>query len=62
MKLRTLYSQIQSLLLRDDGQDLVEYALAVLLIGLGATAGMRTLASDINTAFSAIGTSLTSLI
>ena len=62
MKLGTLYSQVQRLLLRDEGQDLIEYALIVALIALAATAGMSTLASDINTAFSNIGTSLTSLI
>jgi len=35
-----------------DGQDLVEYALIVALISLGATAAMRSVASDISQAFS----------
>jgi pilus assembly protein Flp/PilA len=47
---------------RDEGQDLIEYALVVALIAFAATAGMSTLAQDINNAFSAIGTSLTSLV
>jgi pilus assembly protein Flp/PilA len=45
---------------REDGQDLVEYALVVALIAFAATSGMRTLASDINSAFNKLGTELTS--
>ncbi|KAA6459157.1 Flp family type IVb pilin [Acidobacteria bacterium AB60] len=48
---------LQQLLVRQEGQDLVEYALVVALIALGATAGMNTVASDISNAFSSIGTS-----
>jgi len=51
--------RIQSLLSREDGQDLIEYALVVALIALAATAGMTTLAGDINAAFSSIGGKLT---
>ena len=43
---------------RQDGQDLVEYALVVALIALAATAGMNTLASDLSAAFSTVGTTL----
>jgi pilus assembly protein Flp/PilA len=46
-------------LTQDEGQDLVEYALIVALIALAATAGMSSLASSINTAFTAVGTTLT---
>ena len=47
-------------ILKDErGQDLVEYALVVALIALAATAGMSTLASDINGAFSTVGSKLT---
>ncbi len=46
-------------LFQEDGQDLVEYALVVALIAFAATAGMRTLASSINGAFSSIATKLT---
>ncbi len=44
---------------REDGQDLVEYALVVALIALAATAGMKTLASDLSTAFSNVGSMIT---
>jgi pilus assembly protein Flp/PilA len=54
--------RIQSLLSREEGQDLIEYALVVALIAFAATAGMKTLAGDINTAFGNIGTSLTTAI
>lgn len=49
---------LRNLLLREDGQDLVEYALVVALIALGATAGMNTVASDISNAFSSLGGTL----
>ncbi|MGZ4828316.1 MAG: Flp family type IVb pilin [Candidatus Angelobacter sp.] len=38
----------------ESGQDLIEYALVVALIALAATAGMQTLATGINSAFTAI--------
>ena len=56
----SLYSRLQNLILRQEGQDLIEYALVVALIAFAATAGMSTLANDINTAFTNIGTTLTS--
>jgi pilus assembly protein Flp/PilA len=59
LKLWILYSGIQRLIVREEGQDLIEYALVVTLLAFGATAGMRTLATDINTAFVNIGTNLT---
>ena len=43
----------------DCGQDLIEYAFIGLLIGLGAIAGMGTLASSINMEFDNIGGALT---
>jgi len=42
----------------DSGQDLIEYALLAALIALAATAGMATVASDINNAFTKIGSKL----
>jgi pilus assembly protein Flp/PilA len=51
--------KIQSILKGEEGQDLIEYALVVALIAFAATVGMGTLASDINSAFSTIGTKLT---
>jgi pilus assembly protein Flp/PilA len=47
---------------RAEGQDLVEYALVVALIAFAATAGMHTLASDINSAFVSIGNQLTGAV
>ncbi len=57
-----LYVKFQDLMNREDGQDLVEYALVIALVALAATAGMKTLATDISTAFSNIGTQLSSNI
>ncbi len=46
----------------DSGQDLIEYALVAALIALGALAGMKALATDLGSAFSAVGTALTSAL
>jgi pilus assembly protein Flp/PilA len=54
-----LSAKLQTLMLQEEGQDLIEYALVVALIAFAATAGMNTLAKDINNAFINIGTSLT---
>jgi pilus assembly protein Flp/PilA len=51
--------KMQSFMREDEGQDLIEYALVVALIALAATAGMGTLANNINTAFVKVGTKLT---
>lgn len=49
--------------LRDEsGQDLIEYALVVALVAFAATAGMNSLASGINTAFSNIAAVLATYI
>jgi len=60
MKINTaeVFSKLQLLVLRQDGQDLIEYALVVALIAFAATAGMNTLAADINNAFINIGNTL----
>jgi pilus assembly protein Flp/PilA len=39
----------------EEGQDLVEYGLLVVLVALAAMAGMNTLATDINTMFTSAG-------
>jgi pilus assembly protein Flp/PilA len=46
-------------LINKSSEDLIEYALVVSLIAFAAIAGMSTLATDINTAFTSIGTKLT---
>jgi pilus assembly protein Flp/PilA len=43
----------------DNGQDMIEYVLVAALIALAATAGMNSVASKLNTAFTNIGTKLT---
>ena len=53
------FVQLRQLLAREEGQDLVEYALVVALIAFGAIAGMHFLATGINEAFSGIATTLT---
>ena len=55
-----LYFGMQRLVIREEGQDLIEYALVVALIAFAATVGMSSLATDINKAFNDIGTLLTS--
>ena len=61
-RLWMLSVKIQNLLNREEGQDLIEYALIVALISLAATAGMKNLAGDINNAFNAVGNTLNSSI
>lgn len=58
-KLIALYVKLQVLMAREEGQDLIEYALVVSLIAFAAVVGMQQLATDINTAFIAIGTKMT---
>ncbi|MGA2535078.1 MAG: Flp family type IVb pilin [Terracidiphilus sp.] len=57
-----LYVKIQDLASREEGQDLVEYALVVALIAFGATAGMKSLATGLNSAFQGISTTLGSYV
>ena len=51
---------LKNLLKDDSGQDLIEYALVAGLIALGAVTAMGTLSTDINSAFTSVGTQLTS--
>lgn len=57
-----LSAHLQGLMLREEGQDLIEYALVVALIAFAATVGMTALAGDINTAFTTIGGKLTTAV
>jgi pilus assembly protein Flp/PilA len=54
--------KLQNFINREEGQDLIEYALVVALIAFAAIAGMGKLAGAINTAFSNIGATLNSNI
>jgi pilus assembly protein Flp/PilA len=58
-KLMMLSAKIQNVLMSEEGQDLIEYALVVALIAFAATAGMKAVANGINAAFTNIGTKLT---
>ena len=49
---------LRDLLRKEDGQDMVEYAVIMGLIALGATAAVKGLAGIITTAFTNIGTNL----
>jgi pilus assembly protein Flp/PilA len=57
-RLLKLSVRMQSLLVNDEGQDLIEYALVVALIAFAAVATMKTLATDINAVYAAIGAAL----
>jgi pilus assembly protein Flp/PilA len=52
--------KVKDVLSREEGQDLVEYALIVALVAFAATVGMQSLASGINTAFGNIANKITS--
>jgi pilus assembly protein Flp/PilA len=62
MRLLDLSARLLILLSKDDGQDLIEYALVVALVALGAVAGMQTVAGDINNAFNTIGSTLSTSV
>jgi pilus assembly protein Flp/PilA len=49
-------------LLQENGQDLVEYAAVIVIVVLGVTAGMHTLANAINNAMSNVGSYISSVI
>jgi|HubBroStandDraft_1064217.scaffolds.fasta_scaffold2831115_1 pilus assembly protein Flp/PilA len=55
-----LFVKIQTLTAREEGQDLVEYALVVALVAFGATAALKTLGSGLNSAFTNISSTLAS--
>jgi len=58
--MQNVYLKMQTLLAKEDGQDLVEYALVVALIAFGAVTAMQGLSSEINTAFQTISSELAS--
>jgi pilus assembly protein Flp/PilA len=60
LRLYVKMMNLRSALRNDEsGQDLIEYALVVAMIALAATAGMSTVATSISTAFSKIGSRMT---
>ena len=57
-----LWRALANLHKEETGQDLIEYALVVALIAFAAIVGMGNLANGINSAFSKIGSKLTSAL
>ncbi|HEV2387736.1 MAG TPA: Flp family type IVb pilin [Candidatus Acidoferrales bacterium] len=53
-------NRLRHLWREEEGQDLVEYALLVVLVALGAVVAMQSLASAISDAFQNASTNLTS--
>jgi pilus assembly protein Flp/PilA len=58
LRIYIAFQSAKNIIAREEGQDLIEYALVVALIAFAAIAGMSTLAGDINTAFTDVGTLL----
>ena len=59
LKAQALRGGLRRMAADRSGQDLIEYALVVALIAFAAAAGMTTVATKINAAFTNIGTKLT---
>jgi pilus assembly protein Flp/PilA len=57
-----LSARIQNLMLSEDGQDVIEYALVIAFVAFAATAGMTSLATAVNNAFGTLGTDLSNAI
>jgi len=57
--LNKIYLAVQTLLDRNDGQGLTEYALAFTVIALGTVAGESAVAQQVNHTFIAIATTIT---
>jgi pilus assembly protein Flp/PilA len=54
----SLFVRLQELINREEGQDLVEYALVVAIIAFGAVTAMKALSTEIKTAFNTISSDL----
>ena len=59
MTIRSIRSALRVLSRNNRGQDLIEYALVVALIAFAAAAGMTSVATQINAAFTNIGAKVT---
>ncbi|HUB00910.1 MAG TPA: hypothetical protein VMA34_21440 [Terracidiphilus sp.] len=57
-----LYVKMQNLMSSEEGQDMVEYALVLALVALGATATLKALATEITTVYTTITTDLTNAV
>jgi len=54
--------RLQCLLVREDGQDMVEYALLAMMVGVTATAASRPMATVLTTTLSNLATAFSSAI
>jgi len=59
LKLYVRAHALKDALKDENGQDMVEYAIVMGLIALGATVAMKGLATTIGTGFTSVGTKLT---
>jgi pilus assembly protein Flp/PilA len=57
-----LYMKFQDLISREEGQDLIEYALLVALISLAAVAAITGLASNMTKVFTTISSKFASAV
>jgi pilus assembly protein Flp/PilA len=57
-----LYVKFQDLMSREEGQDLVEYALVAAIIALGAVATMTSLQTEIKAVYADITSALTTAV
>jgi pilus assembly protein Flp/PilA len=55
-----MFVKMQTLIMHEEGQDLVEYGLVVALVAFGATAAMSTLGKGLSSVFTVISTTLSS--
>jgi pilus assembly protein Flp/PilA len=58
----SILSSLARLHREEEGQGVVEYVLLIALVAFAATAGMSSLASSVNSAFSKVGTILSQYI
>jgi pilus assembly protein Flp/PilA len=56
--LQYVYMRVREQLTNEEGQDLVEYALMIVLVSLACVGGVNSVASAINTVFSNISATL----
>ena len=57
-----IYERLQELSIREEGQDMVEYALVVALMGFGVAAGIQSVAAGISGEFTRVSATLVSYI
>lgn len=60
--MKSILKSLASLHREESGQGLVEYVLVIAVVALAATAGMTALANKINSAFTQVGTILSSYV